>query len=121
MLDLTKELPLIEPNNSGLTVHDKITLAEFLTALGLSQDSNGNVVAASGKGIVLSNVATGNAAADTVVIGAKDRSAANTIVTIKTEGTGIRAVGTVAASVGALVFEINGVLAYVPYSATPPS
>jgi hypothetical protein len=91
-------------------------------------DSTGNLgigtssFGASADGVVaIANGTQGGALANTIQLVSEDLSAGNTILSLRTEGSGAVATGTPAAADGAIAIKVNGTVRYLTYSDSAPT
>jgi hypothetical protein len=109
-------------NSNGVSIKMYTT-----STLRMTIDSSGNVgigTSSFGSGaakvLTLANGTQGAALTDTVQITSTDLTAGNTILSIRTEGSGVVKTGTPTTSTRVIAISINGTVLYIPASTTSP-
>jgi len=71
--------------------------------------------------LAIANGTQGAAATNMVQLVSKDLTAGNTMLSVRTEGSGSKIAGTPAAEAGSIALEYNGATIYLPYSESAPT
>ncbi len=98
-------------------------LAEAIRFTGAQNILLGGLLSAgtgAAKVLAIPNGTQGAALADAVQVTSADLTAGNTMLDIRTEGSGSKLVGVPATNAGSIALNYNGSTIYIPYAATPP-